>query len=1029
MTPSGRLELAVSPVNSNMIFASAEGTSTGVESDLYVSTDAGTTWGLVEMKFLNATVDFLGNTAGEVDSQGFYDNTILCDPFNANIVYVGGVNLFRATLGSQSGSFDAYEIEEENTASFLTLQAFSNIGFDNGRLTVGSEADLVPVEIRFGPGLKQLAHRFLVPANQTSGIPVENYSFSSYVEIPFQVWDTQSNRQLMVSFRDQNRNGIFDLVNEFLTSDGSGALLNSREYIYIHNLAYQTTQHPGIATAGGQENFLMYNLFPALRSGATWTPASLPLSTTITVADAYGNFDNKNPVNQTNLVNGMHPDHHFMTAIITNAANKEYKILLGNDGGVFVSNASTVPGTTQNSWTFKGFGYNTSQFYGADKRPGHDQYIGGMQDNGTRISPATGTIDATSEYAFAIGGDGFDVLWNTRDETLVLGSVYNGNIYRSTNGGTTFNAATSGISESSIFPFFTKLAHSKDFPNRVFTIAADGVYVSQNFGASWKLTSIPEHLVTNSASLLDVEVSRANPNIVWAGSGMNNNTNEERHLFVSTDGGTTFSETNNFSGALLGSITKLASHPTEPNTAYALFSFADRPKILRTTDLGQTWKDLSGFGANTSSNNGFPDVATFCLYVRPDDPSILWAGTEIGIFESLDEGQSWSLIPDFPKVAVWDMKGQDNQVVISTHGRGIWTATLPSAQSDFIGAAKIAAAGMAPREALAIRVMIGIDADSVSVFVDKNLNRTIKNITAGTHDYFIKGLAKGNRNIHLITYESGAPFLSPTVTAPVIDLGTVKTNYSTTFSSASEFSLEELTLQRIHAKQNNLSLKTGSPYKNNSTYSALLTEPIKISATLPKLFYKDIAITEPGHDQVVLQSTKNGLDWTNLIAPYDASFSPEWQTAFNQQDTAKRSAMVMHEITLTDFYNVTDTVLFRWSLTTDAQNTAWGWAMDHLSIQELPVATEVSKTVEALSVFPNPAVNEISIRYYLHERSNVTVRLVDVSGRPVVTRDVGTRNPGSQTAGLDVRAVTPGIYILEVATRRSKETRKILIER
>jgi hypothetical protein len=374
----------------------------------------------------------------------------------------------------------------------------------------------------------------------------------------------------------------------------------------------------------------------------------------------------------------------------------------------------------------------------------------------------------------------------------------------------------------------------------VFTIAADGVYVSQNFGASWKLTSIPEHLVTNSASLLDVEVSRANPNIVWAGSGMNNNTNEERHLFVSTDGGTTFSETNNFSGALLGSITKLASHPTEPNTAYALFSFADRPKILRTTDLGQTWKDLSGFGANTSSNNGFPDVATFCLYVRPDDPSILWAGTEIGIFESLDEGQSWSLIPDFPKVAVWDMKGQDNQVVISTHGRGIWTATLPSAQSDFIGAAKIAAAGMAPREALAIRVMIGIDADSVSVFVDKNLNRTIKNITAGTHDYFIKGLAKGNRNIHLITYESGAPFLSPTVTAPVIDLGTVKTNYSTTFSSASEFSLEELTLQRIHAKQNNLSLKTGSPYKNNSTYSALLTEPIKISATLPKLFYKDI---------------------------------------------------------------------------------------------------------------------------------------------------------------------------------------------
>src|SRR5690606_22734570 len=143
--------------------------------------------------------------------------------------------------------------------------------------------------------------------------------------------------------------------------------------------------------------------------------------------------------------------------------------------------------------------------------------------------------------------------------------------------------------------------------------------------------------------------------------------------------GLSFTPANN-STLISGGITKLASHPHEPNTAYVLFSQAGNPKILRTTDLGQTWEDISGFGNGDVSINGFPDVAVYCLYVRPDNPDIIWAGTEIGIVESLDNGQNWALLEDFPSVAVWDMKGQDDQVIIATHGRGIWTATIEASQ-------------------------------------------------------------------------------------------------------------------------------------------------------------------------------------------------------------------------------------------------------------------------------------------------------------------------------------------------------------
>ena len=107
---------------------------------------------------------------------------------------------------------------------------------------------------------------------------------------------------------------------------------------------------------------------------------------------------------------------------------------------------------------------------------------------------------------------------------------------------------------------------------------------------------------------MDVDVSRANANIVWAGSGMANS-GTLRNLQVSTNGGATFTPTNNYTDRILGGITKLATHPTEANTAYALFSFSGRPKILRTTNLGETWTDISGFGMGTTSSTGFPNVA------------------------------------------------------------------------------------------------------------------------------------------------------------------------------------------------------------------------------------------------------------------------------------------------------------------------------------------------------------------------------------------------------------------------------------
>jgi photosystem II stability/assembly factor-like uncharacterized protein len=1044
MSPSGRIELAVSPVMPNRVFASAEGPLSGTESDLYYSSNAGVSWSLVDVKFNNATVDFL-------EGQGFYDNTIMCDPFDEDIVYFGGVSIFRTTLGVGSSQVDNFKIEEQGTSSFLFLQSFSNILHDNQRLTVGDFNSNITVEVRFGPGRSQKGHSFFVPAGKTNGVQASEFSYQNYVTIPFEVWDITNNRQLMVSFRDQNRNGKFDLIAQNLTSttDVPTALLNSREYFYINNVDYSASgPNANIAQSGGQEYRLMYSFFPALTSGGSWDENNLPVSklviknaiiskltaSTLTVADGRGAFDKKNKSNQILLFQGVHPDHHCMVPVVISSSAKTYKILLGNDGGIFCSKVSANPGTTEGDWQFKGSGYNTSQFYGADKKPGADEYVGGMQDNGTRFSPAGQIASALTDYTYGLGGDGFEVIWNSKDPNKILGSVYNGQISRSLNGGSTWADATAGLNPNDTeFAFLTKLANAKDFPDRVFTVGKQGVYVSQDFGGSWQLTPIAQKFILTTPFYLDVEVSRANANIVWAGSGMNNS-GTLRNLHVSVDGGKTFSTTSNFTAVPMGNITKLASHPTQQNTAYALFSFAQAPKILRTVDLGQTWQEISGFGTNTFSSNGFPDVAVYCLYVRPDNPNILWAGTEIGIVESLDNGLTWAIINDFPNVAVWDMRGQDDQVVIATHGRGIWTAKIDQPQTNF-NIPQIIASGTSPQKKLVLRIQTVTPYDSALVFVGSTLSQTVKPLTPGTRDLELTGISPGAKEIKLVSYKGSAPYQSSVHKMNHLDVLPQKNSYATYFNSVLDLSMDGLTQQGFPnaSAQERKGLQSNHNYTPNKTYQVLVRTPITVSNTIPMLYYRDIAIIEPGKDSVIVEATKNGLDWIPLIAPYDATFQGDetgaWQHAYAGNIPGNTSMFVQHDVDISTKFSAGDLLLFRFRMVSDPLNTSWGWALDYISIQVAPLSVETPTTSSALSVYPNPCRGQVTVSYELHGQSPVTYEVIDAFGRSVKTSELGTKGAGMNSQRVDLENLATGSYILMLRTNEGRKMTKVILAR
>ena len=55
----------------------------------------------------------------------------------------------------------------------------------------------------------------------------------------------------------------------------------------------------------------------------------------------------------------------------------------------------------------------------------------------------------------------------------------------------------------------------------------------------------------------------------------------------------------------------------------------------------------------------------------------MWAGTEIGLFESIDNGLSWHYADNgLPAVSIWQLEIIDQQLIVATHGRGIWTLDL-----------------------------------------------------------------------------------------------------------------------------------------------------------------------------------------------------------------------------------------------------------------------------------------------------------------------------------------------------------------
>ena len=217
-------------------------------------------------------------------------------------------------------------------------------------------------------------------------------------------------------------------------------------------------------------------------------------------------------------------------------------------------------------------------------------------------------------------------------------------------------------------------------PNTLY-VAGERVFKSTDEGGSW--TAISPDLTRNDPSKMEPsggEITREatggetycviqslaestlEKGLLWAGS-------DDGLVHQSRDGGASWRDVTpkELSEWTLISTVEPSHH--EAGKAYLAgtrYKFDDPcPVLLKTSDYGESWVEIT---------DGIPG-GDYTRVIREDheSPGLLYAGTERGIYVSIDDGDSWQpLQANLPMTPIYDIKVKGNDLIAGTHGRSIW---------------------------------------------------------------------------------------------------------------------------------------------------------------------------------------------------------------------------------------------------------------------------------------------------------------------------------------------------------------------
>jgi photosystem II stability/assembly factor-like uncharacterized protein len=351
----------------------------------------------------------------------------------------------------------------------------------------------------------------------------------------------------------------------------------------------------------------------------------------------------------------VHVDYH---QLVYAPSNPSY-LYIGCDGGIYKSTDGGSTATSLNN------GLETLQFYRIASSPFDSLVVmGGMQDNGNAL-----TRDGGITWNVVTGADGMECFFDYADSTIAYASIQYGAFYKSNNGGATFNYFISCGTGCWITPFFMHpTIHTTLY-------AATGSVYRKTGGAFMKISN---NVVPAPAYVSTMAQSSVNPDhmILASGGFWENYPLSADSLFkvkISTDGGFHWNDvTINIPGDIRW-ISRVVTDPVNPDCMYMLRTgFSPSNKLYKTTDLGNTWTNISG---------DLPDLPTSDVFIDPQNTDHIYVATDIGVYFTINGGNTWELQGEgIPFVPVMDfdyvVTGSRRILRIGTHGRSIYETTL-----------------------------------------------------------------------------------------------------------------------------------------------------------------------------------------------------------------------------------------------------------------------------------------------------------------------------------------------------------------
>jgi len=382
----------------------------------------------------------------------------------------------------------------------------------------------------------------------------------------------------------------------------------------------------------------------------------------------------------SSIEGGTHSDHHALWINPNNPAH----LIEGNDGGM---NISYDYGRT---WRFVQ-NLPVGQFYHIrvdNDLPYH--VYGGMQDNGSWKGPGyvyqTGGI-INQMWLEVMFGDGFDVVPDPDDSRFGYAMSQQGNVGRyDSETGYTYSIKPTAPDMDTELRFHWNAAIEQDpFDNNTIYFGSQFVHKSTDKGLTWEIIS-PD-LTTNDTTkqkysesggltydvtgaenhtcILTIEPNPVEKGIIWVGT-------DDGNVQITRDGGETWTNVNKLPDLPEASwIPQIRASTYNAGEAWVVANNYRRGDFscyaYHTDDYGKTWKRI----VNDDKVYGY----ALAILQDPVEPSLLFLGTEHGLWVSIDKGENWTRwTHGYPAVSTMDLALQEREadLAIATFGRSIY---------------------------------------------------------------------------------------------------------------------------------------------------------------------------------------------------------------------------------------------------------------------------------------------------------------------------------------------------------------------